>query len=539
MRHYYDRWHFHHPDPRDFERAMEEGSGMRLDWFFNEWIGSTKKCDYALDALRSEQAPEGWSTTLELSNREEAIMPLDITLTYDDGTSALANIPVENWEKPGVDFHLPRWKWVARNYRATFATPKRVVRATIDTSIIMLDVDRTNNTARTGFLADLLPPMDAAWYRRWDMHRPLDRYTVRLRPTLWYSQADGAQLGLLADGGYAFNRYNATLGAAYNIGSKRIDYTLGYNTRAGLFGRLAQIGLFATNADGVERWGARLDKTIRPFFYSTSTQQKLSFHLERDVLVGGNYPNAVAPWSGGGYNTMGIGYTLAGPVGTRLYLKGAADLDASFASASEFTQGRITGAALWNVGAFTIGSDLFFGASLGDPPAQRLYNVAGATSRDMHLNLVQRLAMNIRPAFAARNHLVLPTEGYLLSLAGLDSASRLGRNLLDMRIAIGDLNPFSRLVSVPVLRQFEVKLYAAGGWLFRDELALGGFSDFNVEAGVMAEIDPVEAFLPQTLIDALDMPAPLTIGFYLPFYAHSNLLAKNGAGYRFAIGVSM
>jgi len=193
----------------------------------------------------------------------------------------------------------------------------------------------------------------------------------------------------------------------------------------------------------------------------------------------------------------------------------------------------------WNVGTFTMGGNLFLGASLGDPPAHRLFNVAGATSRDMHLNPIHRLAMNSRPEFMARNHLVLPTQGYLLSLAGLDSAARLGRNLLDARVTIGDLNPFSRIVSVPFLRQFEIKLYAAGGWLFREDFTLRGFSDFNFEAGASAEIDIINAFLPSTVAAGLDAPAPIRLSFHVPFYASSKLLEKEGLGYRWAFGVSM
>src|SRR5690606_30659225 len=101
-----------------FERAMEEATGMRLDWFFNQWIGSAKTLDYAIDGITSDQVPGGYRTTLELSNRDEAFMPLDITLTYADGTTATAWVPLEEWEKPGADFQLPRWRWVSPTYSA-------------------------------------------------------------------------------------------------------------------------------------------------------------------------------------------------------------------------------------------------------------------------------------------------------------------------------------------------------------------------------------------------------------------------------------
>ncbi|MBS1912884.1 MAG: M1 family metallopeptidase [Bacteroidetes bacterium] len=541
MRHYYDRWHFHHPDVRDFEHAIEEASGLRLDWFFNEWVGTTKLCDYAIDDLASVQDGGGWRTTLSLSNRAEAIMPLDITMTYDDGTTATANVPVEEWRKPDVEFNLPRWEWVDRSYRTTFATPRRVVRATIDTTDLLFDVDRTNNTVSTGFLANVLPVTDAAFYRRWDFHRPLDRYTVRLRPTLWYSRADGVQPGFLADGGYAFDRYNATLGAYYNIRSHRVDYTVQYGSRLPFLDPFATFDLLATNADGVQRWSAEVGKQIRGLPSPPPIFQRVGLRSEREVLVGGNYPNRVAPWSAGGYNTIGLTYQMrASTPDRRAFVSAQADFDASFASTSEFTQWRISSQSGWRFGNFSLNGDMFIGASVGDPPAQRLFNAAGATSRDMHLNPIQRLAMNAEPAFAARNNLMLPTEGFLASLITLDPSQRTGRNLLNARISFGDLNPFKQIVAVPYLKQIEVRAYAAGGWLIPGKLALDAFPTASWEAGVMASLDIFElGLIPDVVEHALDAPAPIKLSVFIPLQASSPLLHANSTRYRWGIGVSM
>ena len=49
FRDYYKTWRFHHPEPNDFARVMEKHSGMVLDWFFLDWIGTTKHLDYAIE----------------------------------------------------------------------------------------------------------------------------------------------------------------------------------------------------------------------------------------------------------------------------------------------------------------------------------------------------------------------------------------------------------------------------------------------------------------------------------------------------------
>lgn len=537
MRHYLATWRFRHPDTRAFERAMEEATGMRLDWFFNQWIGSAKTLDYAIDGITSDQVPGGYRTTLELSNRDEAFMPLDITLTYADGTTATAWVPLEEWEKPGADFQLPRWRWVSPTYSASFITPRRVVCATIDTSTLLADIDRTNNTAGTGFPANLLPPADAAFYRRWDISRPLDRYTIRLRPTLWYSQADGAQIGMLADGGYAYDRYNARAGVAYNMTSKRIDYDLRYGSRTNALGRLARFNLFATNADGVQRWGAEIEKNFRPFYYNVPTRHAATIGIEREVLTGPNYPNALAPWSPGGYNTIGIGYRFSAYSSGHAW-RAAIRFDASFASATEFTQWQIAGEHRTTALGFNVTTDLFIGASSGEPPQQRRFNVAGARSRDMHLNEIQRLAMNIRPAFASRNHLVLPTQGYLLSFAGSDPALRFADNLFNLRVSVGDLNPFGGFLRLPVLEKVTMKLYGAAGTFFDGDVSLRGFRRPSAEVGAVASVDLLNALLPGVIIDAIDAPAPVILSFHVPFYFKSPL-TDDGFGYRWAIGVSM
>ncbi len=538
MHHYYDRWRFHHPYVRDFEHAIEEASGMRLDWFFSQWVGRTKLCDYAIDDLRSEPAAGGYATTLALSNRNEAVMPLDLLLTFDDGTTASANIPVEPWRKPGMDYILPRWPWVAPTYTTTFTTPRRVVSAVIDTSTLLFDIDRTNNSYSTGFLANLLPPTDVAWYRRWDLRRPMDRYTVRMRPTLWYSRADGAQIGLLADGGYAFDRYNATLGAAYNVKSGRIDYNVGFGTRTDLFGRLGEVNLTATNNDGVQRWAITYERAIKPFTINTALDQRVTFGAEREVLVGGNYPNAVAPWSGGGYNTLGLGYSVGGR-GEPGSFKASANFDASFASRTEFTQWRIAATGTLRSWPLEPTLDLFCGASLGTPPAQRLFTTAGATARDQHSNVVQRLAMNAEPDFAARNHLVLPTQGFLLSTLAAPAAERYGNNVLNYRLTLGRWLPFATLAPIWFLPKIDLRLYTAGGWIFADKVTFAGFEEFHAEAGAVASLDLPDAFLPGVIEDALDSPAPIRLSFWVPAYASSRLVPGSPWAYRWAIGISM
>ncbi len=543
MRRYVEQRRYHISTARDFQRSVEQTTGLRLDWFFNEWIELNRTMDYAATDLSSERDGDAYRTTIHLERRLDAVMPLDVTLRYEDGTTAVATIPVETWAKPDVDFHLPRWRWVDAEYETTFATPKRVVEIEIDTAMLTVDLDRTNNVARAGFLSSILPPSHVAFYKRWDLSRPYDRYSIRLRPTLWYSQADAVQIGMVADGGYIFDRYQSRLGLYYNLRSKRIDYDLRYATQTDLIGRRGEVSAVASNADGVQIWSIGLSKLIRPDNFVSRVSQRVDLRAEREVLVGGNYPNGVAPWSGGGFNTITFGYGYKTGGGSLLrHAEARAELEESFASASDFTQLRLSATGNWNLLGIGLSTDLFAGGSLGAPPLQRMFNAAGATSRDMHDNVVQRLAMNANPGFMARNHLVLPTQGYLLSLAGAPEATRLTGNLINVRVRVPLPNPLvdARLrYSFPFLSRVMPGLYGAAGWLFPDGINWKGFSDASVEAGVYATLDPLEVLLPQVILDAMASPSPIRIGFYLPLVASSPLLEKGGVRYRWAFSVSM
>ncbi|HEX2164271.1 MAG TPA: M1 family metallopeptidase, partial [Thermoanaerobaculia bacterium] len=61
MRHFFQTHRFSHPTTEDFERAIEESSGVELDWFFDQALRSTVTLDYAVRSLtsRREREPDG------------------------------------------------------------------------------------------------------------------------------------------------------------------------------------------------------------------------------------------------------------------------------------------------------------------------------------------------------------------------------------------------------------------------------------------------------------------------------------------------
>jgi hypothetical protein len=115
---YYREWHMKHPNANDFVRVAEKVSNMKLDWYKEYWINTTKTIDYGIDSVWQE----GNKTKIRLINKGKMPMPIDLQLTFKNGKKALHYIPMYLMfgEKP-VETSVPRvieqaWKWTHPTY---------------------------------------------------------------------------------------------------------------------------------------------------------------------------------------------------------------------------------------------------------------------------------------------------------------------------------------------------------------------------------------------------------------------------------------
>ncbi len=129
FREYLRTWAFRHPTPADFFRLMRDASGMELDWFWRDWIYTTARLDQAVDSVRQVEGNE----KVFLSNRGTMTLPLEMELTYADGTTDRVPLPVEMWNLG------PRFA-----FRVKSGKPVR--RVVVDPRKALPDVDRSNNT---------------------------------------------------------------------------------------------------------------------------------------------------------------------------------------------------------------------------------------------------------------------------------------------------------------------------------------------------------------------------------------------------------
>ncbi len=135
---YYNDFKFKHPTPNDIKRTAEKVSGLQLDWYLNEWTETTHTIDYAVAKVEANN--------ITLARVGQMPMPLDVTVTYVDGSTEDFNIPLRMMRgaKPTAAKILSDWAWGYPTY--TFTTSKVVQTVAIDPFGFMADIDKKNNT---------------------------------------------------------------------------------------------------------------------------------------------------------------------------------------------------------------------------------------------------------------------------------------------------------------------------------------------------------------------------------------------------------
>ena len=146
IKRYFKEWAFKHPTPNDFIRVAEKVSGMELDWYLTDFMQTTNTIDYGITAETSEDG----TTKVVLERIGLMPMPIDVLVTYDDGTEASFYIPLAmmRGEKsnPKSTTVLKDWAWAYPTYEFDIPKGKKLKKVEIDPSKLMADVNDKNNT---------------------------------------------------------------------------------------------------------------------------------------------------------------------------------------------------------------------------------------------------------------------------------------------------------------------------------------------------------------------------------------------------------
>lgn len=133
---YVRRWAFKSPQPEDFFRTMEDAAGADLAWFWRGWFYEAASLDQAIGSVSAK--PRRGRVGVEINNLRRMVMPVDMVVTYDDGSSERRRIPVEAWAR--TDSFPTRWD----------SGGKSITRVELDPDKWLPDVDRSNNVFEAG-----------------------------------------------------------------------------------------------------------------------------------------------------------------------------------------------------------------------------------------------------------------------------------------------------------------------------------------------------------------------------------------------------
>lgn len=212
MQSYFAEWQFKHPTTEDFRVVAERISGQELDWFFRQWLETTRTADYRVKSVRRELPVSGQEDIrryrVQLENTGEIKMPVDVMVETRDGQKL-----TQRWEnnEPQGDLFFE-------------TTALRYV--TIDPDHSIPEVNKWNNHRPGRFR--IKPLLDVP---------PFDEHLIFFYPTIWYDDdVDGWRTGVTFTGGNfrsfatmpGFKEWK--LGTSYSIRSQKWNYAVSAGT---------------------------------------------------------------------------------------------------------------------------------------------------------------------------------------------------------------------------------------------------------------------------------------------------------------------
>ena len=237
MKHYVNQWKFAHPYFEDFRNSIIQYTKVDLNWFFDQWIETTKGLDYGIGKVKKVKHTD--SVDISINRVGEMQMPIDFTIISKNGTKHSFHIPNSWFEKQTDATILPRWiGWgkLQQTYTARVHAPQGIKHIEIDTTLRLADRNMLNNyrTANT-----LISPKKILV--KWDggLYNPTDwkHYRLYFRPDVWYNAVDGIKLGMHFEGAYLHNFLKA-------------DGSVWFNTQLGQWSRFEN----SNAGNGVQKW---------------------------------------------------------------------------------------------------------------------------------------------------------------------------------------------------------------------------------------------------------------------------------------------
>lgn len=234
MQHYFDQWKICHPYFEDFRNSIIQFTGVDLNWFFDQWLETDKRCDYAVTRIKKsrpelksesgelaadsssgnpQEESKGEYFSITFKRKDRMQMPIDFQVIAKDGNKYNYHIPNDWFVKKTDATVLPRWiGWdlLQPTYTAKVHIPSGIQEVIIDTSGRLADINKLDNRSKC--------PATVEFDSRIWNYPSRDNYEIFTRPDMWYNGYDGLKAGFHIHGGYMDYLHNFDAGFWFNGG---------------------------------------------------------------------------------------------------------------------------------------------------------------------------------------------------------------------------------------------------------------------------------------------------------------------------------
>ncbi len=555
MQHYFKQWKFCHPYPEDFRNSIIGFTGVDLNWFFDQWLETTKTVDYKIGKVKRKK-----NDVYEITFKRKGTMqmPLDFVVIDKNDSARHYYIPNTWFEKPTGATTLPRWiGWGPKlkpTYTATLNIGTKIKNVILDPSYRLADVDMTNNV-KHGYVNI-----------RFDSHvyNPPNwkKYDMRIRPGIWYNGYDGVKAGAVLSGDYLFTKHvfelgfwlSTGLGQAYLDSTVRINnfhklsFLFDYKTSLNKYIKKSNVYLQLKSLDGLD--GATIGFEKR----SNNNKTRLYTHLKamlRDVPQDMVYLINDKEW---GYQKLNSALHV-GLEHNYKYKRGNGTIlmnlrTAAFTNDYDYSAATISTVNRNDLGKININTRVFaqigFGNSL---PSESMLFVAGANNEELMDNKYTRSMGFIPPEWGnygnLTNHFTAGGglnlrgySGYLLAQKNEDGTFSYNYKgatgaAFNTEIEFGELFKFINPKFLKNSVKLQPYIFGDAGIINTNNANTANvMSDIMVDAGVGTTLSIVRW-------GQLYNIKPLTIRFDMPFFINRLPYAeKDYFQFRWMIGIN-
>ncbi len=138
---YAQRWAFKKPQPSDFFRSIEEGAGEDMAWMWRGWFYTTHANDQRIADVTRQSTEELLGSAergryyyrIKLQNEGGLVTPVQMDVTFEDGTVERIDLPVDVWRANEKEFVFGMF------------TDDEVTKVVVDPDGWFADIDRDDN----------------------------------------------------------------------------------------------------------------------------------------------------------------------------------------------------------------------------------------------------------------------------------------------------------------------------------------------------------------------------------------------------------